>query len=70
MSEHPFSPAVALRDRASGRFLVVGAMFTGDAEDALLLDATEASDVLRRFACEPSAVEVVGADELACRAVA
>lgn len=59
MSERPFSVVVAVRDRASGRFLSAAAQWSDDLADALVLDAREAALWVRRFACEPQAVEVV-----------
>ena len=74
MSDRPYRPVVALRDRASGRYLGDGLQWSADAADALLLDRVEAASVVRRFACEPEALELVPAGELdddrACRAVA
>ena len=59
MSERPLPTVVALRDRASGRFLAVGPSWSDDPSEALLLDERAAADVVRRFACEPEGVEVV-----------
>jgi hypothetical protein len=74
MSDRPYRPVVALRDRASGRYLGQGAQWSADADGALLLDEVEAAGVVRRFACEPGALELVPTgeldDERACRAVA
>jgi hypothetical protein len=74
MSERPFRNAVALRDRASGRYLGAGTIWCDDADGALVLDELEAAAVVRRFACEPEALELVPAQELgaggSCRAVA
>ena len=73
MSERPFPQIVALRDRASGRYLGAGAAWCAHAGDALRLEEAEAIDVVRRFACEPHAIELVPVDRLddrACRAVA
>ena len=59
MPDHPLPDAVALRDRASGRFLASGGVWTTDESEALRLDEREAADVLRRFACEPHALDLV-----------
>jgi hypothetical protein len=65
MSERPFPTAVALRDRASGRYLVESAAWSDDERDALLLDPTEAERIVVRFSCEPHAIEVVPAPQRA-----
>ena len=69
MSERPITTAVALRDRASGRFLAPGAWWTDDDQLAVIVDAEEAEAVVRRFACEPDAIELVAAGDVR-RAVA
>ena len=74
MSERPLDQVVALRDRGSGRYLVAGAGWSTDAASAVLLAELEAIEVVRRFSCEPHAIELVPSDALegdtACRAVA
>lgn len=68
MSE--LTPAVvAVRDRATGRYLALGAAWTDDAAEALHLGPDAAATVVVRFACEPAALEVVAVED-ACRAVA
>ena len=64
MSERSTSvvPAVAVRDRASGRYLSMGMTWSPDAGDAVLLDPDEARRFVRRFACEGDAIELVAAD--------
>lgn len=64
MSERSTSvvPAVAVRDRASGRYLSVGATWSPDIGDALVLDPDDARRFVRRFACEVDAFELVAAD--------
>jgi hypothetical protein len=52
---------VALRDRASGCFLADGATWSSRVERALVLDRDEARELVRRFACEPDAIELVAA---------
>ena len=59
MSERLANPVVAVRDRASGRYLATGASWSADAADALLLDELEAVELLARFACEPDGMELV-----------
>ena len=59
MAEHHFPAAVALRDRASGRFLASGAAWTTDEAQALRLAEHEAADVRRRFVCERDGVDLV-----------
>lgn len=61
MSERPSSAAVALRERSSGRYLATGATWSADVVDAIVLEELEAREVVRRFACEPEAVELVAA---------
>ena len=61
MSERRIPPVVAVRDRASGRYLAAGATWTTRADAALVLEAAEAQAVIRRFACEPDGVELVTA---------
>jgi hypothetical protein len=56
---------VALHDRATNRYLVSGAEWSLDVTRALVVDEAEAVELLRRFACEPAAVELVDADERA-----
>jgi hypothetical protein len=65
MSERPFPTPVALRDRASGRYLATGATWTDDAGDAVVVDRVEAERIVVRFSCEPDAVEVVPAPQRA-----
>jgi hypothetical protein len=55
---------VALRDRATGQFLVAGAGFVAGAGPALVLDWGRALDLVRRFSCEPDSLELVDVDEL------
>ena len=52
-------PVVAVRDRASGRYLASGSSWSIEPEAALLLDEAEARTLLGRFACEPEAIELV-----------
>ena len=59
MSERPFPTVVALRDRASGRFLAAGPSWSEDPAEALLVDERAAADLVRRFVCEAGAVELV-----------
>jgi hypothetical protein len=56
---------VALRDRATNRYLSSGAEWSPDARDALVLDRDDAVALLGRFACEPQAIELVDAAERA-----
>lgn len=72
MSERSFSTAVAVRERASGRFLAAGAVWTEQQDQALVLEPREAAGIVRRFACEPDGIEVVGIEVVAgdCLAVA
>jgi hypothetical protein len=68
VSERPAFPVVAVRDRASGRYLGAGATWTADADGALVLGRDEARALIGRFACEPDALELVtavGADAAA-----
>ena len=58
---------VALRDRATNRFLSSGAEWSHDATRALVVERDEAVALLQRFACEPDGVELV---DVAERAVA
>ena len=69
MSERRFPETVAVRDRRSGRYLAHGANWTDDPSAALVVDGRAAADVVRRFACEPHALEVVAIAD-GCRAVA
>ena len=69
MAEHPITTAVAMRDRATGRFLAAGAWWTDDEHLAVVVDAEEAQAVVRRFACEPGAIELVASGDVR-RAVA
>ena len=57
--------SVTLRDRATNRYLASGAEWSPDVADALVVDHGEAVELVRRFACEPSSVELVDADERA-----
>ena len=69
MTERSSPTAVAVRQRASGRFLAVGATWTADEGEALVLDLRDAASVIARFVCEPDAVDVVALDRR-CLAVA
>ena len=69
MSERPITNAVAVRDRASGRYLAAGAWWTDDEQLAVIVDAEDAKAVVRRFACESGAIELVAAGDVR-RAVA
>lgn len=64
MSERPTTNVVALRDRASGRYLALGTRWSAEPADALLLDESEARAAVRRYACEPEAIELVAAGEV------
>ena len=59
MSEPTLRRGVAVRDRASGRYLGVGPRWSDDPTDALVLDEAEAVEIGRRFLCEPVAIELV-----------
>jgi hypothetical protein len=59
------SCTVTLRDRATNRYLASGAEWSADVARALVVDRAEAVELVRRFACEPSAIELVAADERA-----
>lgn len=61
MSDRRFPTSVAIRDRASGRFLAVGAAWTSDEDGALVLGVEEAAEAVRRLACEAEALELVAA---------
>ena len=64
MSERPITTAsVAVRERASGRFLATGAAWTDDERRALVIDEAEATALVRRFACERDAIELVALGE-------
>jgi hypothetical protein len=56
---------VTLRDRATNRYLASGAEWSPDVRRALVVERDEAAELVRRFACEPSAVELVEADQRA-----
>ena len=56
---------VSLRDRATNRYLSEGAEWSLDVARALVVERDEALGLLRRFACEPEAVELVDAAERA-----
>ena len=56
---------VALRDRATNRFLASGAEWSHDPRRALVVDESEAVSLVARFACEPEAVELVDPAERA-----
>jgi hypothetical protein len=56
---------VSLRDRATNRYLSSGAEWSADVDDALVVDRDEALALLARFACEPEAIDLVDAPELA-----
>ena len=56
---------VALRDRATRHFLVAGAGWAAGEGHPLVLERDHAVELVRRFACEPDAVELVDVDDLA-----
>jgi len=56
---------VALRDRATNRYLASGAEWSPDVTRALVVEEAEALELVRRFACEPAAVELVETDHRA-----
>ena len=56
---------VALRDRATNRYLVSGAEWSPDVRLALVVEEAVAQELVRRFACEAEAVELVDAAERA-----
>jgi hypothetical protein len=56
---------VSLRDRATSRYLSPGAEWSLDAARAIVLERDDALALLRRFACEPEAIDLVDAAERA-----
>jgi hypothetical protein len=56
---------VTLRDRATNRYLASGAEWSPDATRALVVERAEAAELVRRFACEPWALELVETDQRA-----
>ncbi|HUP85673.1 MAG TPA: hypothetical protein VM143_08400 [Acidimicrobiales bacterium] len=61
---------VALRDRSTGRYLAAGGWWSDDEAAALWVDNDDATEVRRRFTCEPAAIELVEAEPDRGRAVA